>query len=169
MAAHTYRWIAVGYGLAAAILTVWTIGLAVTMLTASSRHIVTWVGLDIGLIFAFCVAGWLAHRRDPRLGLVAAASGTAVLLDAWFDVTTAAASWLPDSLFLAVAVELPFVLVSAAIAGWAYYRSSTTTDGARVSGDADSNAAAASTSDRTWSSPTRNSSDSVDSLEYAGR
>jgi hypothetical protein len=124
MAAKTYRWIAAGYGLAAAVLTVWTVGLAITMLTQSppARHVVTWVGLDIGLIFAFCVAGWLAHRRDPRLGLVAAASGTAVLLDAWFDVTTAASGWLPESLLLAATVELPFVLVSAAIAGWAYTR-----------------------------------------------
>lgn len=166
MAAKTYRWIAAGYVVAAAVLAVWTIGLAVTMLTESSRHVVTWVGLDIGLVFAFWVAGWLAHRRDPRLGLVAAASGTAVLLDAWLNVTTASASWLPDSLLLAATVELPFVLVSAVIAGWAFYRSSTTTDGARVRGEVGSSAAAAFTSDRTWSSPTRNSDDS---FEYAGR
>ncbi|WP_279581871.1 hypothetical protein [Fodinicola feengrottensis] len=121
------------------VLIVWTTGLAIDMLSQSppARHVVTWVGLDIGLIFAFVVAGWLALRRDPRLGLVAAASGTAVLLDAWFDVTTAGPSWLSDSILLAATVEMPFVLVSAAVAAWAYtrrYRSSNTFDESTTSG-----------------------------------
>jgi hypothetical protein len=157
---RAYKWIAAGYGLAAAVLTVWTIGLAVVMLSESppDGHVVTWVGLDIGMILAFLVAGWMAHRRDPRLGLVAAVSGTAVLLDAWFDVTTASASWLPDSLLLAATVELPFVLVSVAVAGWAYtrrYRPTSTPDETDTDG-----------SKQTWSEL---ASTSEDGFGYAAR
>ncbi|WP_163509663.1 hypothetical protein [Fodinicola acaciae] len=115
---RTYRWICAGYLVAAAVLTVWTVGL----LFDQPPDIVTWVGLDGALVVAFLLAARLAHRGDPRLGLVAAATGAAVLLDGWFDVTTAEAGWLGASILLAVTVEGPFVLASAAIAGWTYRR-----------------------------------------------
>lgn len=66
-----------------------------------------WVGLD--LLEAGCLgsAGVLARRGDPRQSLPLTGAGTALLIDGWFDVTTAASTSSLATALGMLAIELP--------------------------------------------------------------
>jgi hypothetical protein len=73
-----------------------------------------WVGLDGGVaLAALGTAGWLT-RGDPRAPLTAAAGGTLLLVDAWFDVCTSAPG-LDRALAAVEAACLEVPLAAAAI------------------------------------------------------
>ena len=108
------RWIAPLFALAAVALVPWTLLLAKQL---PSRHAarhwdVTWVGFDValtGLLITVAVAAW---RRSPWLEGAAAAAAALLVMDAWFDVTTA--SGAPDlraAIAEAVVVELPLAVL----------------------------------------------------------
>jgi hypothetical protein len=68
----------------------------------------TWVGFDLVLIVVLARIGWFAHRHNPKVVLTAAAGATLLLVDAWFDVTTAARGPAhTQALVSAVFLELP--------------------------------------------------------------
>jgi hypothetical protein len=56
------------------------------------------------------LAAWAAWRRRAVLILFSCAAGTLLLVDAWFDVTTARYDEIAQS-FLTVAVEVPSALL----------------------------------------------------------
>ena len=61
--------------------------------------------------------GVLLRRNDPRVAQVAAATAALLVMDAWFDVTTAApGSELATALTLALAAELPMAVACGAVA-----------------------------------------------------
>jgi hypothetical protein len=69
-----------------------------------------WVGLDVAQVVMLLASAWAAWRRRALLILFATSSGTLMVLDAWFDVTTARGGDFDQSLILALAIEIPFAL-----------------------------------------------------------
>src|ERR1700749_26087 len=49
-----------------------------------------WAGLDVATASTALAPALRLHRGDPRAALTAAAGAALLVLDAWFDVTTAA-------------------------------------------------------------------------------
>lgn len=70
-----------------------------------------WVGFDLALAAALIWSAVLAVRRSPWLEATAAATGTLLLCDAWFDILLESgdAFWL--ALIEAAAVELPLAAI----------------------------------------------------------
>lgn len=76
-----------------------------------------WVGLDGCEALALYATGWLLLRRDNRCVLTAVGTAVLLLVDAWFDVTSAAPG--PDlatAIGMAVFAEIPIALVSVLLA-----------------------------------------------------
>ena len=78
------------YGLIALALIPWTAHLSSSL---PSRHEtahwdVLWAGFDIGLLAAFAGTAIAVLRYSPLLPLLASATGTLLLCDAWFDLLT---------------------------------------------------------------------------------
>ena len=69
-----------------------------------------WVGLDSAQVVMLLLAAWAAWRRRAVLILFSCAAGTLLLVDAWFDVTTARYDDFGTSL-VSLAVEVPSALV----------------------------------------------------------
>jgi hypothetical protein len=94
---------------AALLETAWTIYLGWRL----PRHYVAnhwdlaWVGLDVAQIAMLLLAAWAAWRGRALLILFASAAGTLLLVDAWFDVTTARHGGFMQSLIFALAIEIP--------------------------------------------------------------
>src|SRR2546421_7148770 len=82
------RWV-VGVLLGVPILLLpWTLWLTMSL---PSRHVsehwdAAWVGFDVGELLAFGLVAYAAWRRASWLQGAAAAAGTMLLCDAWFDV-----------------------------------------------------------------------------------
>ena len=82
------RWIVAILALVSIALLPWVLWLTVTL---PSRHVsehwdAAWVGLDVAEIVAFALTAFATWRRKPWLQAAAAAAGTLLLTDAWFDV-----------------------------------------------------------------------------------
>ncbi|GHB24434.1 hypothetical protein GCM10010331_08010 [Streptomyces xanthochromogenes] len=105
-----------GAGLA---LVPWMVVLARTLpqTTQVSNWSTAWVGLDALLAVGLTGTGVLLRRNDPRAAQVAAATAAVLLVDAWFDVTTAApGKELATALTLALTAELPMAVTCAVVA-----------------------------------------------------
>ncbi len=104
------RWIAPLLLVTAAGLGPWTLWLTYSL---PSRHVthhydLAWVVFDIALLIAFASTGWCAIRGSQWLVPAAAATGTLLLCDAWFDVVTSqGGSELLEALLEACLAELP--------------------------------------------------------------
>jgi hypothetical protein len=97
--------IAVGLGLLP-----WTIWLSTSLKQhhVTNRWDLAWTGFDVGLAVLFLATAFAASRRSPWVGALAAATGTMLVTDAWFDVILEShADELRQSIALAVFVELP--------------------------------------------------------------
>ncbi|MFJ7204235.1 hypothetical protein ACIQWR_11960 [Streptomyces sp. NPDC098789] len=76
-----------------------------------------WIGLDVMLAAGLAGTGLLVKRDDPRAGALAAATAAALVLDAWFDVTTAAAGGARlTAVALALCAELPLAALCTSLA-----------------------------------------------------
>jgi hypothetical protein len=99
----------------------WTIWLSASL---KPRHVterwdLAWSGFDMGLAVAFLLTAFAAWRRSPWVGALAAATGTLLLTDAWFDIVLEShADELRNAVYLAVFAELPV----AALCFWIAYR-----------------------------------------------
>jgi len=90
----------------------WTIylGMSLPRHYTANHWDLAWVGLDTAQVAMLVCAAWAAWRRRAVLIVFACASGTLLVVDAWFDVTTARYSDLDESLLL-LAVELPLAIL----------------------------------------------------------
>ena len=94
---------------AALVETAWTIYIAWRL----PRHYVAnhwdvaWVGLDIAQVIMLLLAAWAAWRGRALLILFATGAGTLLLVDAWFDVTTARNGGFAQSVLFALLIEIP--------------------------------------------------------------
>lgn len=113
------RWLGtalIGAGLA---LIPWLFVLAIGLpSTATASHWPTaWVGLDGLEALGLITTGVLVNRRDPRSCLTAAVTATLLLVDAWLDVSTAAAGAdQATAVAMAICLEIPLVILCAALA-----------------------------------------------------
>jgi hypothetical protein len=92
----------------------WTIWLAGSLNPhhETSRWDIAWSGFDSALALMFLITAFAAWRRSPWVGACAAATGTLLVTDAWFDVILEShADELRFSIFLAIGAELPAALV----------------------------------------------------------
>ena len=111
------RWVTPVLTLTAAGLLPWTLYLTFTL---PERHVsqhydLAWVGFDIALASAFAATAWCAVRSSQWLVPLAAAAGTMLVCDAWFDVVTAGHGDLGEAVAEAVLAELPLAVVCAFI------------------------------------------------------
>jgi hypothetical protein len=115
------HWVAALFAAAGIVLFPWTIWLSSSL---KPRHVTThwdlaWSGLDMGLAVMFLLTALAAWRRSLWVGVCAAATGTLLVADAWFDVILE--SHYDErlmALLLAAFVELPV----AAVCFWIAYR-----------------------------------------------
>ena len=97
----------------------WVFYLSVSLPTSArdAHWSLAWVGLDSCEALALFATGRFLLRRDNRCVLTAVASAVLLLVDAWFDVTSAAPG--PDlatAIVMAVFAEIPIALVCAVLA-----------------------------------------------------
>jgi len=98
----------------------WTLWLSVSL---SPHHEtdhwdIAWSGFDTGLALAFVLTALAAWRRSPWVTAGAAATGTMLLVDAWFDLVLESHSELVWAVLFAVCAELPL----AVLCFWIAYR-----------------------------------------------
>jgi hypothetical protein len=85
--------------------------------TVVPHYSTAWVGLDAVEAVGLFTTGRLLARNDRRYALTAAVTGTALLLDAWFDVLGATgAAQLATALVMAGCAELPLAAVCGRLA-----------------------------------------------------
>jgi hypothetical protein len=99
----------------------WTIWLAESL---HPHHETTswdlaWSGFDTALAISFLLTAFAAWRRSPAVGALAAATGTLLLTDAWFDIVLESHSdERRNAVLLAVFAEVPIAL----LCFWIAYR-----------------------------------------------
>jgi hypothetical protein len=115
------RWVIGVFGAIGVGLFPWTIWLSASLKpNHETRHWdIAWSGFDSGLALAFLLTAFAAWRRSPWVGALAAATGTLLVTDAWFDIVLESHSdELRNAVYLAVFGELPL----AALCYWIAYR-----------------------------------------------
>jgi hypothetical protein len=105
---------------AAGLVTVpWVFYLGTSLPTAASdaHWALGWVGLDSCEALALFATGLLLLRADNRCALTAVATAVLLLIDAWFDITSATpGSELATAIVMAVCAEIPIAVACAALA-----------------------------------------------------
>jgi len=98
---------------AASLEILWTIyiGIELPRHYVANHWNVAWVGLDVAQVIMIFATAWAAWRRRAILSLFATAAGTLLLVDAWFDVTTARRGDLLQSVLFALVLEVPWATV----------------------------------------------------------
>jgi hypothetical protein len=116
------EWVALGYGAAGIGLLPWAFWLSSSLPNThhSAHWDVAWSGFDVGLAACFCATALAAYRRAVAwAGAFAAATGTMLIVDAWFDVLLEShGNELSTAIVLAVVFELP----AAAVCFWIAFR-----------------------------------------------
>ncbi|MDX6482136.1 MAG: hypothetical protein QOG85_2646 [Gaiellaceae bacterium] len=112
------RWIVAIFGGVSALLVPWILYLTFTL---PSRHVtfhydLAWVGFDVGLTAAFAGTARAVLRGSRWLVPLAAATGTMLCCDAWFDIVTSRpGADLAVALLSAGLAELPLAAFCAFI------------------------------------------------------
>ena len=116
------EWVALAYGAVGIGLLPWAFWLSSSLpATHHSAHWdLAWSGFDVGLAACFCGTAVAAHRRAIAwAGAFAAATGTMLIVDAWFDVILEShGNELGTALFEAIVFELP----AAGVCFWIAFR-----------------------------------------------
>jgi hypothetical protein len=115
------EWVAVVFGAVGIGLLPWTIWLSQWLPSshASVRWDVAWSGFDTGLALTFMFTAVAAWRRSPWVSAGAAATGTLLVTDAWFDIILESHS---DELRISIVTAIIFELPAAAFCFWIAYR-----------------------------------------------
>jgi hypothetical protein len=118
----TFReWVVLGFGAIGLALLPWTIWLSASLKPhhVTDRWDLAWSGFDTALAMLFLATAFAAYRRSPWVGMLAGATGTLLVTDAWFDVVLEShADELRQSIALAIFAELPL----AALCFWIAHR-----------------------------------------------
>lgn len=97
----------------------WIVVIAMTLPAhAVARNWSTaWAGFDVLLALMLAGTAWLRRTGDPRVGALAGASAAMLVVDAWFDTSTAAVGAdLALAWCSALFVELPLAVICGRIA-----------------------------------------------------
>jgi len=115
------EWVVVLFGAIGVGLLPWTLWLLESLEPhhVTERWDLAWSGFDTGLALLFIATAVAAHRRSPWVGALAAATGSLLVTDAWFDIVLEShADELRNAILLAVFAELP----AAAVCFWIAFR-----------------------------------------------
>jgi hypothetical protein len=115
------EWVVLVFGTVGLGLLPWAIWLSSSLppYHRSARWDLAWSGFDVGLAIAFVGTAVCAWRRSPAVAAFAAATGTLLLADAWFDVILEShGNEASTAIFEAVAFEIPL----ACLCFWIAYR-----------------------------------------------
>ncbi|HEY6961662.1 MAG TPA: hypothetical protein VI408_07220 [Gaiellaceae bacterium] len=115
------EWVVVAFGAIGLGLLPWAIWLSASLPPShhSAHWDLAWSGFDCGLAACFVGTALAAYRRSPWVGALAAATGTLLLTDAWFDVVLEShGNEAETAIFEAVAFEVPV----ACFCYWIAYR-----------------------------------------------
>ncbi len=117
-------WASKIYIMLAVVLLPWTVylGLILPKHHLSNHWDISWTGLDIGLVIALLATGFFAYIRSIWVVIAAATTGSLLLVDAWFDVTTEKLSGdVRQAIILAFVFEIPLALMSYYLASHALH------------------------------------------------
>jgi hypothetical protein len=109
------RWAAPVYLVLVALLLPWTVylGLSLPDHATAGHWDAAWVGLDVMEAIAIGATAWFAYRRSTWVEISATVTGALLIVDAWFDCTTARGTTeLVKSIATAVLIELPLAALS---------------------------------------------------------
>jgi hypothetical protein len=114
------QYVIVVFGAVGVALLPWTLWLSASLNAhhETDHWDVAWSGFDTGLALAFILTAIAAWRRSPWVTAGAAATGTMLLVDAWFDLVLESHGDVWWSVMMAVFAELPL----AAVCFWIAYR-----------------------------------------------
>ena len=115
------QWVIGLFGLIGLAMLPWTIWLSASLKPhhETEHWDLAWSGFDTALAVAFLLTAFAAWRKSPWVGALAAATGTLLVTDAWFDIVLESHSdELRKALYLAVLAELPL----AVLCFWIAYR-----------------------------------------------
>jgi hypothetical protein len=104
------HWVIAAFAAAGIGLLPWTIWLSESLKPhhVTNRWDLAWSGFDTGLALFFLATAYAAYKRSPWVGALAAATGTMLVIDAWFDIVLEShADELRQSIMLAIFAELP--------------------------------------------------------------
>jgi hypothetical protein len=110
-------WVILAYGAIGVGLVPWAVWLSSSLPPRHTSHRwdLAWSGFDFGLAVCFAGTAIAAWRRSPWVGALAAATGTLLLTDAWFDIVLESRSdEVRTAVIEAVFAELP----TAAVCFW---------------------------------------------------
>ncbi len=113
------RWVAPFFLAGAIAIVPWVVylGLELPDRSTAQHYNLAWVGFDLLLIFAMARTALFAWKGKRQVQLPAVATATLLLVDAWFDVMTAAPGWpLMEALLFAFFLELPMAATAFYIA-----------------------------------------------------
>ena len=113
------RWVAPVYLVLAVLLIPWIVYLGAILpdRTTSAHWDVAWVGFDVMEFLAIAMTGWFAYRRSKWVEVAATAAAVLLVVDAWFDITTAHKRWdVVQALVLGIFAELPLAVLSVWVA-----------------------------------------------------
>jgi hypothetical protein len=110
------RWVAPLFAVLGTATLPWTAYLAMTLPQQAHTHHyrLAWVGFDAMLIVVLLLTAYVAWRGNRLVGLLATITATMLVVDAWFDTTTANRADRPMAILSAALVELPL----AVLCGW---------------------------------------------------
>jgi hypothetical protein len=112
------HWVIGVFGLIGLGLFPWTIWLSASLKAHhETRHWdLAWSGFDSGLALAFLLTAFAAWHKSPWVGALAAATGTLLITDAWFDIVLETGHARTRAIITALIAELPMAAVCVAIA-----------------------------------------------------
>jgi hypothetical protein len=108
------RWVALGFLVLTVGLVPWTIWLFFSLPDdhLAQNWALAWGGFDVGLGVALALTSLSLLYRSPWAGISAAVTGTLLICDAWFDITTSrGTNERLQAICLAVLVEIPLAAV----------------------------------------------------------
>lgn len=117
-------WLAAVFTLMAVVMVPWTVYVAISLPRTYDTvgYDLSWAGFDVGLAIVLGLTGLGLYRRSEWTQAAAVSTATFLVIDAWFDITTAQAG--PDrmaALLAAGVLEIPLallcLLVAARLAG----------------------------------------------------
>lgn len=109
------RWVAPLFLTMSILLVPWIVylGISLPARSVANHYRTAWVGFDVLLLYAMSRTAWLALKEKPQMELPAIVTATLLIVDAWFDVTTAGKGWPQvEALVLALFVELPTAVLA---------------------------------------------------------
>jgi len=114
-------WVVIVYALIGLGLLPWALWLSESLKPHHSTNDwdLAWSGFDTGLALLFLSTAFAAYRRSPWVAALAAATGTLLVTDAWFDIVLESHSVeRRNAILLAAFAELP----TAAFCFWIAHR-----------------------------------------------